>query len=90
MSKDNGVRVSSLENMAKLRPAFVRPYGTVTAANASFLVRLNSCKLLKELDSFHIVGEYKVLKKLHAILLKICTLMFPCFTAPSLIVPTIG
>ena len=39
VSKDNGIRVSSVENMAKLRPAFVRPYGTVTAANASFLVR---------------------------------------------------
>jgi acetyl-CoA acyltransferase len=39
VSKDNGIRVSSLENLAKLRPAFVRPYGTVTAANASFLVR---------------------------------------------------
>ena len=40
VNKDNGVRVSSLEKMGKLRPAFVRPYGTVTAANASFLVRL--------------------------------------------------
>lgn len=40
VNKDNGIRVSSLEKMAKLRPAFVRPYGTVTAANASFLVRL--------------------------------------------------
>jgi len=36
--KDNGIRGdSSEEKLAKLRPAFVKPYGTVTAANASFL-----------------------------------------------------
>ncbi|KAL2309363.1 hypothetical protein Nmel_005559 [Mimus melanotis] len=38
VSKDNGIRPSSLEQMAKLKPAFVKPYGTVTAANSSFLV----------------------------------------------------
>lgn len=38
VTKDNGIRPSSLEQMAKLKPAFVKPYGTVTAANASFLV----------------------------------------------------
>ena len=38
MSRDNGVRVSSAKDMAKLKPAFVKPYGTVTAANSSFLV----------------------------------------------------
>lgn len=37
MEKDNGVRVSTSEQLAKLKPAFVKPYGTVTAANASFL-----------------------------------------------------
>ncbi|PRD29466.1 UNVERIFIED_CONTAM: Trifunctional enzyme subunit beta [Trichonephila clavipes] len=36
--KDNGIRVSTKEQMAKLKPAFVRPHGTVTAGNASFLV----------------------------------------------------
>ena len=35
---DNGIRVSTPEQMAKLKPAFVRPHGTITAANASFLV----------------------------------------------------
>jgi len=36
--KDNGIRGdSSAEKLAKLRPAFVKTYGTVTAANASFL-----------------------------------------------------
>ncbi len=38
VSADNGIRVSTLEQMAKLKPAFIRPHGTVTAANASFLV----------------------------------------------------
>ncbi|MCH8567178.1 MAG: thiolase family protein [Balneolales bacterium] len=35
---DNGIREDSEpEKLAKLRPAFVKPFGTVTAANASFL-----------------------------------------------------
>lgn len=38
VDKDNGIRVSSKEQLAKLKPAFVKPYGTVTAANSSFLV----------------------------------------------------
>jgi len=36
---DNGIRPSSLEMMAKLKPAFIKPHGTITAANSSFLVR---------------------------------------------------
>lgn len=42
VSRDNGVRVSTPEQLQKLKPAFVKPYGTITAANASFLVRLNT------------------------------------------------
>lgn len=38
VTKDNGIRPSSMEQMGKLKPAFVKPYGTVTAANSSFLV----------------------------------------------------
>jgi acetyl-CoA acyltransferase len=38
VTKDNGIRVSTPEQMAKLKPAFIKPHGTVTAANASFLV----------------------------------------------------
>jgi acetyl-CoA acyltransferase len=34
---DNGIRVSSPEALAKLKPAFVKPYGSITAANASYL-----------------------------------------------------
>lgn len=37
VTKDNGIRVASLEKLSKLKPAFIKPYGTVTAANASFL-----------------------------------------------------
>jgi len=44
--KDNGVRVSSDADMAKLKPAFVKPHGTVTAANASFLTDGASAALI--------------------------------------------
>ncbi|XP_056150522.1 trifunctional enzyme subunit beta, mitochondrial [Lampris incognitus] len=37
VSQDNGIRPSSMEQLAKLKPAFVKPHGTVTAANSSFL-----------------------------------------------------
>lgn len=37
VSKDNGIRPSTMEQMGKLKPAFIKPYGTVTAANSSFL-----------------------------------------------------
>jgi acetyl-CoA acyltransferase len=36
-SRDNGIRASSMEELSRLKPAFVKPHGTVTAANASFL-----------------------------------------------------
>jgi len=34
---DNGIRISSPEQMAKLKAAFIKPHGTVTAANSSYL-----------------------------------------------------
>ncbi|OCT79154.1 hydroxyacyl-CoA dehydrogenase trifunctional multienzyme complex subunit beta S homeolog isoform X1 [Xenopus laevis] len=37
VEKDNGIRPSSMEQMTKLKPAFIKPHGTVTAANSSFL-----------------------------------------------------
>ncbi|NXK13267.1 ECHB enzyme, partial [Herpetotheres cachinnans] len=46
VTKDNGIRPSSLEQMGKLKPAFVKPYGTVTAANSSFLTDGASAVLL--------------------------------------------
>jgi len=46
---DNGIRVSNLEKMAKLKPAFIRPHGTVTAANASFLTDgASACLIMTE------------------------------------------
>ena len=40
VARDNGVRVSTSEQLQKLKPAFIKPHGTITAANASFLVRM--------------------------------------------------
>lgn len=37
VAEDNGIRVSTLDQMSKLKPAFIKPHGTITAANASFL-----------------------------------------------------
>lgn len=44
VDKDNGIRVSTREQLAKLKPAFVKPYGSITAANSSFLVRYINIK----------------------------------------------
>ena len=47
ITKDNGVRGdSTFEKMSSLKPAFIKPYGTVTAANASFLTDGASATLL--------------------------------------------
>jgi len=46
IDKDNGIRVSTPEQLAKLKPAFIKPHGTVTAANASFLTDGASAALL--------------------------------------------
>jgi len=47
ISADNGIRVASLEKLAKLKPAF-RKGGTVTAANSSFLSDgATACLLMK-------------------------------------------
>lgn len=37
VSTDNGIRLSTPEQMAKLKPAFIKPHGSVTAANSSYL-----------------------------------------------------
>jgi len=37
IKQDNGIRVGKLEKLASLKPAFVKPHGTLTAANSSFL-----------------------------------------------------
>ncbi|XP_070194755.1 trifunctional enzyme subunit beta, mitochondrial-like isoform X1 [Littorina saxatilis] len=49
VEKDNGIRVSSMEAMGKLKPAFIKPHGTVTAANASFLTDgASACLIMSE------------------------------------------
>merc|ERR1711915_852296 len=48
VSADNGIRVASLEKLAKLKPAF-RKGGSVTAANSSFLSDgATACLLMRE------------------------------------------
>ena len=49
VAKDNGIRVSTPEQMAKLKPAFVKPHGSIKAANASFLTDgASACLLMAE------------------------------------------
>ncbi|XP_049880020.1 trifunctional enzyme subunit beta, mitochondrial [Pectinophora gossypiella] len=49
VDKDNGIRVSQPEQLAKLKPAFIKPHGTVTAANASFLTDgASACLVMSE------------------------------------------
>jgi len=49
VDKDNGIRPSGPEAMAKLKPAFVKPHGTITAANASFLTDgASACLIMSE------------------------------------------
>merc|ERR1712083_1239901 len=46
VEKDNGIRPSTEAQMAKLKPAFVKPHGTVTAANSSYLTDGASAALI--------------------------------------------
>jgi len=46
---DNGFRAdTSLKKLAKLRPAFIKPHGTITAGNASFLTDGASASLIMD------------------------------------------
>ncbi|KAF7391407.1 hypothetical protein HZH66_009887 [Vespula vulgaris] len=56
VNKDNGIRVSTPEQLAKLKPAFVKPYGTVTAANASFLTDGASAALITTEEKARLLG----------------------------------
>ena len=52
VAEDNGIRPdSSMEKLRSLPPAFVKPFGTVTAGNASFLTDGASACLLMEEDA---------------------------------------
>lgn len=49
VSQDNGIKDSTYEKMAKLKAAFIKPHGTVTAANASFLTDgASACLIMTE------------------------------------------
>merc|ERR1712168_1610861 len=49
ITADNGIRITPAEKMAKLKPAFIKPHGTVTAANSSFLTDgASACLLMTE------------------------------------------
>jgi len=49
ISRDNGIRLSNEAQMAKLKPAFIKPHGTITAANASFLTDgASACLVMRE------------------------------------------
>merc|ERR1712020_128071 len=49
VDKDNGIRPATPEQMAKLKAAFVKPHGTVTAANASYLTDgASACLIMTE------------------------------------------
>lgn len=59
VAKDNGIRVSTMEQMAKLKPAFVKNAGgTVTAGNASYLTDGASAALIMS-EEFALANGYK-------------------------------
>ena len=60
VSTDNGIRPTSLEKMGKLKPAFVRPHGTITAANASFLVQYYTFYNWHYLIVYRLMGQQPV------------------------------
>merc|ERR1719245_2416058 len=53
---DNGIRPSTLEKALGLQPAFVKPHGTVTAANASYLTDGASACLIMTEDKAKALG----------------------------------
>lgn len=59
IDSDNGIRGdSTIEKLSSLRPAFVKPHGTVTAGNASFLTDGASAGLVME-KNFALNNGYK-------------------------------
>lgn len=49
VTRDLGIRVSTMQKMNSLRPAFVKEHGTVTAANASYLTDgASACLIMTE------------------------------------------
>ncbi|CAD5223441.1 unnamed protein product [Bursaphelenchus okinawaensis] len=44
--EDNGIRITPIEKLSSLKPAFIKPHGTVTAGNSSFLTDGASAALI--------------------------------------------
>lgn len=52
IDEDNGFREdTSMEKLAKLNPAFIKPHGTITAGNSSFLTDGASASLIMEKET---------------------------------------
>ncbi|EGD80031.1 acetyl-CoA acetyltransferase [Salpingoeca rosetta] len=60
VTRDNGVRVGTMDKLQKLKPSFVKPHGTITAANSSYLTDGASACLLMTDDKAKELG-YKPL-----------------------------
>ncbi|CAF0904778.1 unnamed protein product [Rotaria sordida] len=56
VSRDNGIRISTLEQMSKLKPAFIKPHGTITAASSSFITDGASASLITSVDKAKELG----------------------------------
>jgi len=46
LTSDTGIRVGTIEKLSELKPAFVKPYGSITAASASYLTDGGSAALI--------------------------------------------
>ncbi|MEX0684516.1 MAG: acetyl-CoA C-acyltransferase [Balneolales bacterium] len=57
ITTDNGIRAdSTMEKLNKLSPAFIKPHGTITAGNASFLTDGASAVLIMSEDKAEMLG----------------------------------
>ncbi|XP_065843295.1 trifunctional enzyme subunit beta, mitochondrial-like [Oscarella lobularis] len=56
VSKDNGVRKSTVAQVSKLKPAFVKPHGSITPANASYLTDGATAALIMTEDKAKALG----------------------------------
>ena len=71
-TEENGIKAdSTIESVAKLKPAFVKPHGTHTAANSSFLTDGASASLLMSEETALAMG-YKPLAYLRDWSFKAC------------------
>lgn len=46
ISADNGIQINTMERMSSLKPAFIKPHGTITPANSSYLTDGASAALI--------------------------------------------